>query len=58
MNTYKAIYNSKQIEIKAKTTWEAQCKANEVFKAKKQYQITVYLLQLGVEEVLHSTCVL
>lgn len=58
LNTYKAIYNSKQIEVKAKTTYEAQCKANETFKAKKQYQITVYLLKLGTEEVVHNTCVL
>ena len=45
MNGYVCIYKGKQIEVYAASSYEAQQKANEVFKARKPYQIDVYLAE-------------
>lgn len=42
MNTYNAYYNQKQIEVKASTSYDAQRKAIEVFKAPRSARHTVY----------------
>ena len=50
MNKYICIYKGKRVEILANTSYEAQQKASKGFKAKKSYQIDVYLAEKdGVE---------
>jgi len=55
MNGYKAFYKDKEIDVYAKTSYEAQQKAAEVFKAKKSYQVDVYLCEKEGQQVTHST---
>lgn len=57
MNTYKAFYKGKEIEVKADTSFHAQEKAAVIFKAKKRYDVTVVLVALGEDNtpVTHST---
>ena len=45
MNGYKAFYRGKTIEVYAATSYEAQKKAATIFKAKKQYEVTVVLCE-------------
>lgn len=47
MNTYNAYYKGKEIEVKAETSFKAQTKAAELFKAKKSYQVTIVLAELA-----------
>jgi len=42
MLTFIAIYKGKQIEVSAETSYAAQKKAAELFKAKKSYDVSVY----------------
>lgn len=44
MNTYKAFYKGKQLEVEADTSYSAQKKAAEQFKAKKSYDVVVVLV--------------
>jgi hypothetical protein len=44
MNQYACFYKSKQINVEANTTYEAQQKAASQFKAKKSYEVTVMLV--------------
>lgn len=53
-NDYIAFYKSKQIEVKANTSFEAQQKAAEIFKAKKRYDVVVVLAQKDGQQVTHS----
>jgi predicted Fe-Mo cluster-binding NifX family protein len=55
MNGYKAFYKGKSIEVYANTSYEAQKKAAEVFKARKAYQITVVICEKAGQQVTHST---
>ena len=55
MNTYKAFFKSRTMEIKAETSYEAQQKAAVAFKAKKSYEVTVMLVAKSEEQVTHST---
>jgi len=55
MNGYLAFYKGKQIEVHAATSFEAQTKAATIFKARKQYQVTVVLCEKSGEQVTHST---
>jgi len=55
MNGYLAFYKGKQIEVHAATSFEAQTKAATIFKARKQYQVTVVLCEKSGEQVIHST---
>ena len=41
MNTYKAFYKGKQMDVEAQTSYAAQQKAAGLFKAKKSYDVTV-----------------
>jgi predicted Fe-Mo cluster-binding NifX family protein len=54
-NGYIAMYKNKQIEVYANTSYEAQLKAAAIFKAKKSYQVDVYLCEKDGEQVTQST---
>jgi hypothetical protein len=53
-NGYIALYRGKQIEVHANTSYEAQIKAAALFKAKKSYDITVILVEVGGEQITHT----
>ena len=55
MNGYKAFYKGKQIDVYASTSYEAQTKASKEFKAKKSYEVDVYLCEKEGKQVTHST---
>lgn len=55
---YVAFYKGKQIDVWANSSYEAQKKAAEKFKAKKSYDVTVVLAQKGDEEVVHNPALL
>ena len=54
MNTYKAFYKGKTIEVCAETQLQAQTIAAEKLKARKSYDVTVALLAVGDREVIHK----
>jgi hypothetical protein len=54
-NGYIAFYKGKRIEVYALTSYQAQIKAAEIFKAKKSYEVTVMLAEKNGEQVTHST---
>jgi hypothetical protein len=54
MNGYVAFYKGKKIEVHANTSYEAQQKAAAVFKARKSYEVTVMLAELGGQAVVHT----
>lgn len=54
MNGYKAFYRNKTIEVYADTSFEAQTKAALLFKAKKSWEVSVVLCELGGEQVVHT----
>lgn len=58
LNKYVAMYRGKQLEVEANTTYEAQCKAADTFKAKKRYEVTVLLAEKDGEEVTHDPALL
>jgi len=45
MNGYIAIYKGKRIEVFAESSYKAQLKAAEQFKARKSHMVDVYLCQ-------------
>jgi hypothetical protein len=47
MNTYQAFYKGRELEVKAETSYAAQTEAAKLFKAKKQYDVTVILAAKG-----------
>ena len=52
MNGYIALYKGKQLEVYANTSYEAQQKASAQFKAKKSYEVDVYLCEKNAEQVI------
>lgn len=57
MNGYIAIYKGKRIEVFAESSYKAQCKAAEQFKACKTHMVDVYLCQRADgSAVTQSTC--
>lgn len=54
MNTYKAFYKGKEIEVEAETSYKAQLKASEIMKAKKSYQVTVVLIAVKGKQVVYN----
>jgi hypothetical protein len=52
MNGYIALYKGKQIEVYANTSYEAQKVASTQFKAKKSYEVSVYLCEKHGEQVI------
>lgn len=53
MNGYKAFYKGKEIEVYADTSFQAQKKAAEIFKARKSYEVTVVLCERKGQQVTH-----
>lgn len=53
MNGYIAFYKGKQTEVYAETSFEAQKKAAEIFKAKKRYDVIVHLCEKDGKQVTH-----
>ena len=53
-NGYIAMYKGKQVEVYAETSYQAQQKAAQIFKAKKSYEISVYLCEKDGKEVTHT----
>ena len=43
MNRYLALYKNKMLTVEANTSYEAQQKAAQAFKARKTYEVSVYL---------------
>lgn len=54
MNGYKAFYRGKQTEVYANSSYEAQQKAAQFFKAKKSYEVTVMLCELDGKQYAHT----
>ena len=54
MNGYKAFWRGKTVEVTAATSFEAQRKAAELFKARKAYEVTVMLCEVDGATVTHS----
>lgn len=54
MNGYKAFYRGKSIEVEAETSFAAQTKAAEQFKAKKSWEVTVVLCEKEGKQVTHN----
>ena len=46
LRPYKAFYKGKTVEVEAESSYSAQIKAAQLFKAKKQYDVTVMLLDV------------
>ena len=55
MNGYIALYKGRKTEVHANTQHEAQCKAAAYFKARKSYEVSVYLCEKDGQQVTHST---
>jgi len=53
VNGYKAFYKGRSIEVYADSSYQAQCKAKEQFKAKHSYDVTVCLCELDGKQVTH-----
>jgi len=51
MNGYIALFRDKKIEVYANTPYEAQQIASKQFKAKKTYEVSVYLCELQGKQV-------
>ena len=54
MNGYIAMYKGKQIEVYAETSYQAQLKAATIFKAKKSYEVDVYLCEKQGQQIEHT----
>jgi hypothetical protein len=54
MNTYECFWKSKRITVEADTSYNAQLKAQTLFKAKKSYEITVMLVALNGNQYTHD----
>jgi len=56
MNTYKAYYNGRTMDVQANTSYEAQCKAALYFRVgRRTWLVTVMLIAKDGEPVSHST---
>jgi hypothetical protein len=53
MNGYIAFYKGKRTEVYAESSYAAQKMAAEKFKARKQYEVTVFLAEKDGETVTH-----
>jgi hypothetical protein len=56
LNGYIAMYRGKKIEVYASTKLEAQLKAVKEFKAKKSWEVDVYLCEVDGKQYYNSTC--
>ena len=55
MNTFKAIYKGKSIEVEAESSYKAQQAAAVIFKTKKPWDIALMAVLVNGKEVIHST---
>lgn len=55
MNGYKAFWRGKQVDIFAESSFRAQLKAAEHFKAKRPYEVSVVLCEKEGKQVVRST---
>jgi hypothetical protein len=56
MNSYLCFWRGKKVEVKAKTSYDAQTEAGLRMKVKRPYEITTMLVELADgTEVTHST---
>lgn len=55
MNGYIALYRGRKTEVIAPTSLEAQRKAAEYFKARKSWEVTVFLCEKEGQPVIHKT---
>ena len=53
MNGYKAFYKGKTLEVYSDTSYQAQLKASQLFRAKKSYDVIVVLCEKEGEQVIH-----
>lgn len=53
MNTYKAFYHGKTLEVQAETSLKARDKAAEQFKAKNKWEVNVVVIAINSKEVVH-----
>lgn len=58
MNKYIALYKGKKFEVMANTSYEAQQIAAKLVKAKKSWEVSVYLVEKGGEQVAIDTAAL
>ena len=54
INSYKAFYRDKVVEVQAETTFGAQVLASEMFKAQKSYEVSVILCERKGKQVTHK----
>lgn len=54
MNGYIAFYRGKRLEVYSDTIYHAQLEAAKIFKAKKSYDVTIALVELVGEVVIHT----
>lgn len=54
MNGYICFYRGKRLEVHASTSYEAQTKAAQIFKAKKSYEVDVHLAEKEGKPVVHT----
>jgi hypothetical protein len=54
MNGYKCFYKGKTCEVYADTSYQAQQLAAQKFKAKKSYEVSVFLCEKQGEQVTHT----
>ncbi len=55
MNGYKAFYKGKTCEVYADSSYVAQRLAANIFKARKEWDVSVVLCEKQGEQVTHST---
>jgi len=53
MNGYKALYRGKTLDVYEESSYKAQLKATELFKARKSYDVTIVLCEKNNEQVIH-----
>lgn len=53
-NGYVALYRGKRKEVYADTSYEAQRKAAKLFKAKREYEVTIVLCEAEDKPVEHN----
>lgn len=59
MNTYKAYYNGRTMDVRANTSYEAQCKAALLFRVgRKTWLVSVILVAKGDDAVTHDPAIL
>ena len=54
LNGYIAMYKGKRTEVHAETSYKAQQIAAAFFKAKKSWEVDVYLCEQNGKEVIHT----